>query len=277
MKYVMRSNGEDVTGGVDGGVSRRNVLAGGGILFGSLVLQACAGTSRRIDTSLPEPIAPSDNHQLIQWAQSPTAPDGWNAPSLPIAPAQPAPTPVAVPDFNLPTGVLPRSMWTRAGVARSNDIHPIGGINRVTIHHDGMPPASLHSQGAVAARIEQIRQAHVAGRGWADIGYHYVVDPMGRVWEARNIRYQGAHVKDQNQNNLGILVLGNFEIQTPTPMQLAAVDRFAAEQMARYRVPMWRVHTHREIAQTACPGRNLQGYLVRTRMAGGAMMRMSQA
>src|SRR5437762_8205698 len=110
--------------------------------------------------------------------------------------------PVA-PNSSLPAGVIPRAAWARTGIARPYDIYPIGGINRITVHHDGMPPVTLRSQGDVASRIESIRQAHVHARGWADIGYHYVVDPSGRVWEGRPVRFQGAHVKDQNENNLG--------------------------------------------------------------------------
>ena len=198
--------------------------------------------------------------------------DGYGAPTIAGAGNQPAPPPVAA-DTSLPNGVLPRGAWTRSGIARPYDIYPIGGINRITVHHDGMPPATLRSMGDTAARIESIRQAHVHGRGWADIGYHYIVDQNGRVWEGRPIRFQGAHVKDQNENNLGVLVLGNFEVQHPTPMQLSSVDRFLATQMSRYRVPMWRLKTHREIARTECPGRNLQGYMVQTRSSGGQLAR----
>lgn len=255
-------------------VSRRDLLAGGGLLLGSVLLQACAG--KKYSDSLPDPIAPSENPQVQQWAAS--ALDGWNAPSIPFLP-MPATMPIPMPpDPSLSGDVLPRSAWTRAGVARPRDIYALGGINRITIHHDGITPTiRAYAMRDVATRIEQIRQSHVAGRGWADIGYHFVVDPAGRVWEARSTRYQGAHVKDQNENNLGILVLGNFEVQQPTQPQLAAVDRFVSQQITRYRVSMGRVRTHREIAQTECPGRNLQSYLVRTRNGGGVMARMASA
>lgn len=237
-------------------------------MFGSLILSGCAKKAAVSAAELPEPVA--TDWKLL----SSQAIDGYNAPQIasPGPAAAPAPTPI---DLSLPSGVTPRSAWTRAGVSRPSDIYAIGGVNRITVHHDGMPPARLSSSGDVAARIEQIRNSHVHGRGWADIGYHYVVDPNGRVWEGRNIRYQGAHVKDQNENNLGILCLGNFEVQRPSAQQLAALDRFLATQMTRYRIPMWRVKTHREVAQTECPGRNLQGYMVQTRAQGGQLTRLA--
>ncbi len=169
----------------------------------------------------------------------------------------------------LPTGVIPRSRWAKYGPDPSL-ADAMRGIDKITIHHDGMPPQTLRGPDACAAQIETIRRGH-RGNGWADIGYHYIVDPDGRVWEGRPIALQGAHVKDQNPHNLGVLVLGNFEEQQPTPQALAALDRFVAAQMRQYRVSLNEVYTHQELAPTACPGRNLQRYMERTRARGGPL------
>ncbi len=174
-------------------------------------------------------------------------------------------------------GVIARGQWTRAGVGRPNSIYPLNGVKRITIHHDGMDVFTERNFSRCATRIEQIRQSHLrrtakGGGRWADIGYHYVVDAQGRVWEGRSIRYQGAHVQDHNENNMGILCLGNFERQSPTREQTAALDRFVATQMRSYGVPLSRVYTHRELNPTECPGRNLQRYMVQTRSRGGGMM-----
>jgi N-acetylmuramoyl-L-alanine amidase-like protein len=171
--------------------------------------------------------------------------------------------------LTIPPGVVPRSQWARYGPnVRLAD--PMVRIQRITVHHDGMPPVRIATMAAAAARIELIRRGH-RGKGWADIGYHYIVDPQGRVWEGRPITLQGAHVKNQNPHNLGILVLGNFEIQRPTASATSAVERFLVEQMHRYRVPLSKVYTHRELAATACPGRNLQRIMVAARSRGGTV------
>ncbi|MBX3324144.1 MAG: N-acetylmuramoyl-L-alanine amidase [Phycisphaeraceae bacterium] len=168
---------------------------------------------------------------------------------------------------SIPSGVLPRSRWTRVGPdPRLAD--PMRGISHITVHHDGMPPVALNSMAACASRIETIRNGH-RSKGWADIGYHYVIDPEGRVWEGRTTTLQGAHVKDQNPGNLGILVLGNFEQQQPTPRALTALDQFLIAQSRQYRIPASRIYTHQELAPTACPGRNLQRYMDQTRSRGG--------
>lgn len=196
-------------------------------------------------------------------------------------PTKPLSTPVATTNVTGPAavpspgiaGVLPRSAWTSAQpIVRLAD--PMGPITRITVHHDGMPPVILRTQAEVARRIEQIRRAHVNGRGWADIGYHYVIDPAGRVWEGRPVRLQGAHVQDNNPGNLGILVMGNFDEQTPTAAARDALDAFLVEQIARYRVPLARVYTHQEFKQTACPGRSLQRYMIETRARTGRLARM---
>lgn len=231
--------------------SRREVV-GGGVTLGLLALAGCRSNSSA--EALPAPVRPAP-----ELAQTP--------------PVRPGPAPLShrpVPLGSEPS-VLPRSAWTRVGVARPQDINPLGGVVRITIHHDGMDTFTATDSAAAAQRIETIRHAHVNGRRFADIGYHYIVDPAGRVWEGRSIRYQGAHVQDHNENNLGVMCLGNFDNQAPTRAQQAALDAFIAGQMRRYRVPITRVHTHQELMPTACPGRNLQRYLIASRSTGGSM------
>ncbi|MEM9372274.1 MAG: peptidoglycan recognition family protein, partial [Planctomycetota bacterium] len=119
-------------------------------------------------------------------------------------------------------------------------------------------------------RIESSRRGHLS-RGWADIGYHYAIDPGGRVWQGRPLELQGAHVANQNQGNLGIVLLGNFDRGRPTDRAIRALDRLVASEMRRYRVPIGEVRTHGEMASTACPGRHLQRAMDRTRARGGRL------
>lgn len=268
MKPPMQQHGAPDNDGVSRGdraaITRREAVAGGGLLLGTLVLGACGGN--KATTALPGPY----------WADpASTAPISNDIHSAPISGPIAASPSVPPPDFTPPPGIVPRSVWARTGVARPDEIHSMNGIRRITVHHDGMPPVSLSGTQQVAARIEQIRQSHVGGRGWADLGYHYVIDPSGRIWEGRNIRYQGAHVKDQNENNLGILVMGNFQQQAPTQAALASLDRFLVNQMQRYNIPIAAVRTHQERAPTECPGRNLQAYMNRTRSGSGTLFAMA--
>ncbi len=138
---------------------------------------------------------------------------------------------------------------------------------RITVHHDGMNTYTSTDYNATASRLEQIRVAHRA-RDFGDIGYHYLIDPAGRVWQGRPLEWQGAHVKATNQGNLGICMLGNYQQQSPNSMQLAALDRFVASRMRAYNIRVGNVFTHQELAPTLCPGTTLQAAMVSTRRSG---------
>jgi N-acetylmuramoyl-L-alanine amidase len=174
---------------------------------------------------------------------------------------------------SIPTSmpVMARGQWADQGVnvALAN---PMTGIHRITVHHDAIHSSGLYDQGDAIRRLQTIRKSHV-NQQWADIGYHYIIDPQGRIWEGRPIRFQGAHVKNNNEGNLGIMVMGNFDDEMPTGAALASLDAFIADRMRAYRVPTNRVFTHQEINSTACPGRNLQAYMRQTRSGAGRLSR----
>jgi len=237
-------------------LSRRDVV-GTGMLLGAFVLAGCKSGSDG-SSELPGPVAATGERQVIINARPPVS----------------APTPRGVAMGPEPD-ILPRSAWTGTGVARKNDINPMNGVQRITIHHDGMDAFTATDRQSAARRIELIRNSHVnGGRGhkaFADIGYHYIIDPSGRVWEGRDIRYQGAHVQDNNEHNLGIMCLGNFDVQRPSNATRSALDSFAASRMRKHNVALSRVKTHQEINPTACPGSNLQQYMLATRGSGGSL------
>lgn len=225
-------------------MTRREIL----LASVGLVLGGCAGRrSDRIGSPTPA------------WARA--------MPDKPVYAPPPAPVvqaPVQIaPGFK----AIPRSSWTRSGPMKAK-INPMNGVKKITVHHEGSKPYWSPDPRTTAGRIEQIRRAHVNDRGWADIGYHYVIDRAGNVWQARDIRFQGAHVKDNNEHNLGVLVLGNFDQQSPSKQQVDRLGYALRDLMRIYKVPVTRVKTHREINPTACPGRNLQPIVVRMRASG---------
>lgn len=146
-------------------------------------------------------------------------------------------------------------------------MNPMLPVRYVTVHHDGLDRLETGtSMQAMADRIDLYRTGHRA-KGWGDIGYHFVIDRAGTVWEGRELKWQGAHVKDRNEGNVGILVMGNFEIQQPTAAQLTTLHEHLRAVCAYFSVPWTRVFSHREWpgAQTLCPGRNLQREFVALR------------
>lgn len=122
-------------------------------------------------------------------------------------------------------------------------------------------------QQSVAGRLDAIRNAH-RNQGWGDIGYHYAIDRAGRVWQCRPIEWQGAHVGGYNEGNVGILNLGNFDLQTPSEAQVSSLASFIRQLQQEYRVPAANVKTHQEWSATRCPGVSLQRQMVTLRSNG---------
>lgn len=229
------------------GLTRRQAII---TSLGVIALGGCASTSQ----TRPHP------RPVVEWPGYPANPSGRHT-SVPVqAPhRQPAVRP-GTPQVVTPAAgisAISRSKWTRTGPARSR-VNAMNGISKLTIHHDGMDPTYFTSQSATAERIEKIRKYHTGNNGWGDIGYHYIVDRAGRVWEGRPIQYQGAHVRKNNENNIGILVMGNFDKQSPTKAQIDSLYQTVDALTKKYKIKSKLVRSHQEINKTACPGRNLQ-------------------
>ncbi len=217
--------------------TRRDFLSGA-LSMGVLAVAGCAS---------------SNNYAL-----GPPAP-AWPAQRRPGTNPYPTHREPAVVDLPVPTSspqVMPRSSWTREQpiVSLANRM---GRIERITIHHDAMDAAGFSTASQARQRLTDIRRAHT-DNGWADIGYHYVIDPTGTIWAARPVQLQGAHVRDWNEHNLGVMLMGNFMHERPTAQALSSLQALIHSESARYRVPAARISTHRELASTACPGDSLQ-------------------
>lgn len=162
---------------------------------------------------------------------------------------------------------LPRLRWAKASPITSR-MNPMNGIERITVHHEGWTPVHFSDVRSTAERLETIRAAHLERMTAGDIGYHYIIDRAGRIWQGRDLRYQGAHVKDQNEHNIGVMVMGNFDVQSPTRAQYATLQTLLTYLMHEYNVPRSRVFTHQELGTTHCPGTALQKHMVELRRNG---------
>ena len=241
--------GEQEVGGVGRGMeprpltlSRRSVvLAGLGLMLGGC---ATSGSTDRLAGRLPG--VPWDADRTVPSAGGPAA-----------AAAAPSPGTAGGAAVSIP-GIQPRAAWS-AGPPRMNAINPMAPIRWITIHHDGMSFRG-RTMAQARTRLQQIQSFHQNTRNWADIGYHFAIDPQGVVWQGRELRWQGAHVGGANEGNVGVMLLGNFEEQGPTLSQVASLQRMVVTLQQRFRVPQSGVRTHREwpSASTECPGRQLQ-------------------
>ena len=81
----------------------------------------------------------------------------------------------------------------------------------VFVHHTDTPNG--YAPGDVPAIIRSIYTYHVRSNGWNDIGYNFLVDAYGRVYEGRaggiDRPVIGAHTEGFNTGSVGIAVIGN--------------------------------------------------------------------
>jgi hypothetical protein len=158
--------------------------------------------------------------------------------------------------------LMPRSAWGAAPPVVGRMV-PMTAVQRLTIHHSGMLSRS-ESVAETGELLRSIQKTHVGSNGWGDIGYHYLIDHNGRVWDGRPVEWQGAHAGNDasNRGNIGICLLGNFVHskggQSPSGPQLLALQQLVARLCARFRVPPDQILTHRELKATTCPGARLQ-------------------
>lgn len=104
--------------------------------------------------------------------------------------------------------------------------------------------------------VEDIRKWHKQ-RGFADIGYHYVVYRDGSVHNGRDVYLVGAHCTGHNTYSIGVCYIGGCKIDgrspkdTRTPEQKAALLNLLKDLKKKY--PYATVHGHYEFANKFCP------------------------
>ena len=80
-------------------------------------------------------------------------------------------------------------------------------LNKIVIH------CSATEQGHDIS-VGDITKMHKA-RGFRTIGYHYVINLVGKIERGRPISEQGAHVKGHNKNSIGICYIGGLINRKP--------------------------------------------------------------
>ena len=124
-------------------------------------------------------------------------------------------------------------------------------IDTIVVHCTATPEGR-------AVSVADITRWHKE-KGWATIGYHWVVGLNGEVWPGRPEAQIGAHAVGANQSSIGIVYAGGLDKlaknakDTRTPAQKAALLRILKELKARY--PGAKVIGHRDVPETkkACP------------------------
>ena len=135
-------------------------------------------------------------------------------------------------------------------MARTNNpkyivVHHTGGTNA-----DPLADTSHHTR-------DTIRNWHVNGLGWTDIGYHWVIEKTGKTVAGRPEHLRGAHCRAVNSTSIGVCVTGNFDSTMPTNEQVQALGTLLCDLMEKYDIPINKIKPHRFWDIKTCYGNKL--------------------
>ena len=156
-----------------------------------------------------------------------------------------------------------RDQWCPAGDCPPHPNPAATTPTHFIVHHS----ASSNVSSDWAATVRTIWDFHVNTNGWADVGYNWLVDPEGTVYEGRGSNVIGAHFCGANGQTEGICVIGNFTIVVPQLEARAALTHllgwrtgdldYVSTNVATHSssgLDLQRVSGHRDGCATACPG-----------------------
>ncbi|MFF4574454.1 N-acetylmuramoyl-L-alanine amidase [Streptomyces sp. NPDC001410] len=153
----------------------------------------------------------------------------------------PSESPSATTPTAPPSTVPEPPITSRAGWGADESISPDApeynaDVKAVFVHHtDGSNDYSCTDSASI---VRGIYAYHVQVSGWKDIGYNFLVDKCGTVFEGRkggvDLPVLGAHTYGWNREAAGIAVLGDYTTTGATKAALASIARVAAWKLGQY-------------------------------------------
>ena len=165
-------------------------------------------------------------------------------------------------DTDLPKPVIiSRSEWGARPSTHGYSLHPY--FIKLTLHHAAGFSAENIEEGKEQMRA--IQDLHQFVRGWSDIGYHFVVDKAGNIYQGRPETVIGAHVLNNNTGNIGVCVLGCYHppelycgdwLTDATTNSLIALYAWISGEY-NYDPNVLKGHRDYPYNETSCPGNNV--------------------
>ena len=160
-----------------------------------------------------------------------------SAASLGSAAALPLATPVLAAGPGQPP-IIARRAWAD-GVSPPRVAPEYGAVRMAFVHHTDNPNG--YSQGEVPAMIRAIYVFHRYVNGWNDIGYNFVIDLYGRIFEARaggiDEPVVGAQAGGYNLWSTGVAVLGTFMSEAPSASARSTLEWLLAWKLSLHGLP----------------------------------------
>ena len=119
-------------------------------------------------------------------------------------------------------------------------------VKGVVIHHSGV------ENGPKGTAAVHAFERHHLSKGWDGIGYNWLVDETGTIFEGRGWEARGAATKGWNSKSISVCYTG-YGFKRPHGNALESIKALVAEAESHFKRGMW-VSTHRRKGSTTCPG-----------------------
>lgn len=189
-------------------------------------------------------------------------------------------------------GICGRDCWCPSGDCPQDATPAATAPSHIIVHHS----AAHSTSDDFSAVVRSYWDFHVNVNGWDDIGYNWLVDGDGVIYEGRGSGVRGAHFSCMNAETTGICMIGNFETATPSSAALSSLDSLIAWESCdkgihpadssihvTAQVPLAHISGHRDgndlansCTNTVCPGANLYPLLpaIRSRVSEAACLQV---
>jgi flagellar hook assembly protein FlgD len=187
--------------------------------------------------------------------------------------------------------IITRAGWHAAESIRRGKPFYADGVHLAIVHHT--VNSNSYTKAQSASIVKGIELYHVKSNGWNDIGYNFLVDKYGQIFEGRyggmTRPVIGAHAMGFNTGSVGIAVIGDYSSTPITPAARAALVSLIAWRLdyahvdplssvvrvssGNPRYPAGRAVTlkaisgHRDVYPTSCPGNGAYAQLPSIRTA----------
>lgn len=156
-----------------------------------------------------------------------------------------------------------RSQWCPSGNCFPHPNPEFTSIAHMVIHHS----AGTNVSNDWAAIVRSIWSLHVNSNGWSDIGYNWLIDPNGVIYEGRGEDILGAHFCGLNSGTSGTCVMGDFTAIKPQVQAVQSLSKLfvwlgcerdlhpdGIQYHPSSQKNLGHVIGHRDGCNTSCPG-----------------------
>lgn len=153
--------------------------------------------------------------------------------------------------------------WDYSNVKIVNKYHKLmrsSSLKYATRTLDQITQIVVHHSASIGQKAEDYARYHVLRRGWAGIGYHYIIEKDGTIIQGNPLTNISYHVGGENTRSVGICLSGHFSKEQPSAAQLRSLKKLVG--YLRRKLPQrLTIHGHREFSKTNCPGDELVQHL----------------